>query len=187
MGRVMSVFKSLVVSLAFIPAGLAAHAENIDQDTPCAAIVQIVEAPSPDGQKIKEVLDYTLQTMQAVDRLHGLRGQAEIFSQMPVENRTSLALVAVSRCRGRPAVSLTDTAIETYEAIRSKRASLGLGAQRAKQAQSAPAAHRKPTRVARHMPPRLPSRRPAPQNVMFDGDASAQALAASQDAWLNGR
>ncbi len=187
MGRVMSVLKSLAVSLFLVPASLGAHAESVDQDTPCAAIVQIVEAPSPDGRRIKEILDYTLETMQAVDRLHGIRGQAEIFPQMPPENRTSLALIAVSRCRGRPAVSLADTAIETYEAIRSKRASLGLGAQRVKAVQSAPAPHRKPARVARREPPRQPVRRPVPQSAMYYDVYGAQGPAEWQDAWLSGR
>jgi hypothetical protein len=75
-------------------------------------------ALSPDQHKVKEILDFALQTMQAVDRLHHLKGQIEIFPQMSEDLRSSIALFVTHRCRSREGVTLTDTAIETYEAIR---------------------------------------------------------------------
>jgi hypothetical protein len=126
----MRVLKSLIVCTAFIFSGSEASAQTIDDDTKCATIELIMYAPSPDKQKVRGVLDYTLQTMQAVDRTHRLRGHIEIFPQMTGDGRTSVALIAVNRCRSHASITLADTAIETYEAIRTIRTSVGLNGQR---------------------------------------------------------
>jgi hypothetical protein len=126
MGSVMSVLRCLVAFTAFAFAGTDAFAQSLDEDTSCRAVVEVMTAPSPDQQKIKEILDFSLQTMQAVDRLHRLKGQIEIFPQMSEEVQSSLALIVTHRCSSREGLTLADTAIETYEAIRTLRRNLAL-------------------------------------------------------------
>jgi len=116
----------LVASTAFVFAGTGAFAQSLDQDTPCGEVVKVMTAPSPDQQNVKEILDFALETMQDVDRLHGLKGQNQIFPRMSKEGRSSLALIVADRCHGREDLPLADAAIETYEAIRTMRTSLAL-------------------------------------------------------------
>ena len=128
----MYVLKCFIASTAMLLTGSGAYTQSLDDDTTCGAIVKIIDAPSPDQQKVKEVLDYTLEIMKAVDRLHQVRGQAAIFPQMSKEGRSSVALTVTERCRSREAISLADTAIETYEGIRTMRTILGLNGERRK-------------------------------------------------------
>jgi hypothetical protein len=118
MGSVVSILRALIAFAAFVFAGTGAFAQTIDEDTSCRAVAEVMTAPSPDPQKVKEILDFSLRTMQAVDRLHRLKGQIEIFPQMPEDLRSSVALFVSHRCRSREGLTLADTAIETYEAIR---------------------------------------------------------------------
>jgi hypothetical protein len=131
---VMNVLRCVIASTAMFLTGSGVYAQSIDDDTACGAIVKIIDVPSPDKQKVKEVLDYSLEIMKAVDRLHQLRGQIQIFPQMSMGGRTSVALMVAERCRGREAITLADTAIETYEAIRSMRIILGVNGERRKPA-----------------------------------------------------
>src|SRR5262249_43380707 len=117
--------RCLVASTVFAFAGMGAFAQSLDEDTDCGAVVKVMAAPSPDQQKVKEILDFALQTMQAVDRLHRLKGEIEIFPQKSDDLRSRFALFVVQQCRSREGLTLADTAIETYEAIR-KRARRGL-------------------------------------------------------------
>jgi hypothetical protein len=126
MGGVMSVLRCLVASTAFAFAGTGAFAQSLDEDTSCGAVVKVMTAPSPDQQKVKEILDFALQTVQAVDRLHRLRGQMEIFPQMSEDMRSGVALFVAYRCASREGITLADTAIETYEAIRNHPKELAL-------------------------------------------------------------
>jgi hypothetical protein len=90
-------------------------------------VVKVMTDPSLDQRELKGILSFALQTMQALDRLHGLKGQIEIFPQMSEDLRSSIALFVAHRCRGREGLTLADTAIETYEAIRTRaRKSLAL-------------------------------------------------------------
>ncbi|MGA7330066.1 MAG: hypothetical protein WBX25_37670 [Rhodomicrobium sp.] len=130
----MSILRCFVASVAALLAGSSVYAQSLDDDTTCGVIVRVVSAPSPDKQKVKEVLDYTLEVMKGVDRLHRLRGQTELFPQMSKEGRSSVALTATERCRSREAITLADTAIETYEAMRTLRTILGLNSERRKRA-----------------------------------------------------
>ncbi len=138
----MGIFKYIIFSTVLLLSGSGASAQSLDEDTACGAIVNILEAPSLDEQRVKEVLDYTLQIMQAVDRLHGLRGQIEIFPQISKEGRSFVALIVTERCRNRETITLADTAIETYEAIRTLRTSLGLNRERRKSARRMLSSHR---------------------------------------------
>ncbi len=143
----MNVLKCCITSILLLLAGSAAYAQSLDDDTTCGAIVKVMDAPSPDKQKVKEILDYTLEIMKAVDRLHQLRGQIEIFQQMSREGRSSVALMVTERCRSREAITLADTAIETYEAIRTTRTVLGLNGERRKRAHRTLSPHRPATTV----------------------------------------
>jgi hypothetical protein len=142
MGCIMSDLRCLFASTAFVFTGAGAFAQGLDQDTACRTVVKLMAASSPDQQKVKEILDYALQTMQDVDRLHRLGGQIEIFSQMPEKGRSSIASIVVDRCRSHKELTLADTATETYEAIRTMRTSLALNAERRKLARRALAGHR---------------------------------------------
>jgi hypothetical protein len=122
----MRVLRLAVAATAFAFAGTGAFAESLDQDVTCEAVIKVMASPLPDQQKVKDILDFTLQTMEAVDRLHREKGQVGIFSQMCEEGRSSVALIVAQRCRSREGLTLADTAVETYEAIRTMRASLGL-------------------------------------------------------------
>jgi DNA-binding FrmR family transcriptional regulator len=127
MGSVMSVLRCLVSATVFAFAGTGAFAQSLDEDTSCGAVVKVMTAASPDQQKVKEILNFALQTMQAVDRLHRLKGQIEIFPQMPEDMRSSIALFVAHRCSSREGLTLADTAIETYEAIRTRANELSPG------------------------------------------------------------
>jgi hypothetical protein len=122
----MRLLRWLVAATAFVFAGTGAFSQSLDQDITCEAVVKVMAAPSPDQQKVKQILDLALQTMEAVDRLHRQKGQIGIFPQMCEEGRSSVALIVVQRCRSREGLTLADTAIEAYEAIRTMRTRLGL-------------------------------------------------------------
>ncbi|MGA7323240.1 MAG: hypothetical protein WBX25_01860 [Rhodomicrobium sp.] len=138
----MRILKYVVVSTVLLLATSHAYAQSLDDDTACGTVVNILEAPFPDKQRVKEVLDYTLQIMQAVDRLHGLKRQMEIFPQISKEGRSFVALIVTERCRSQHGLTLADTAIQTYEAIRTLRTSLGLNGERRKWARRTLAPYR---------------------------------------------
>ena len=137
-------------------------------------------APSPDQRKVKEILDFGLQTMQAVDRLHGLKGQIEIFPQMSEDMRSSVALFVANRCRSREAITLADTAIETYEAIRNHPKELALtDRDRSERSVSL-------TVIAKAAQPRRsgPSRRRWIRPKTTSQTASSRWLRPDEEAWL---
>jgi hypothetical protein len=115
----MKVLSSLAISAFLILAGSGASAQVIDDDTKCEAIESLSQAPLTGSWKLKETAGYIEVTMRALDRLHGQRGKTEIFPQMTVEARSSLVQAVMSRCHSRLAITVADTAIETYEAARS--------------------------------------------------------------------
>ncbi len=122
----MKLLKSLAVSVLLTFAGSGAIAQTIDDDTKCGALVALTQDSSEGETKAKEAARYIEETMRALDRLHGQRGNAEILPQMPEEGRSSLVQTVVMRCHDRQAITVADTAIETYEAVRSAGAGLGL-------------------------------------------------------------
>ncbi len=122
----MKVLSSLAVSAFLMFAGSGASAQAIDDDTKCEAIEALAQAPSPAGGKVKEATGYIEETMRALDRLHGQRGKTEIFPQMTKQGRSSLVRSVISRCHNRQAITVADTAIETYEAVRAARLGLAL-------------------------------------------------------------
>jgi hypothetical protein len=122
----MNVLKSLAVSALLMFAGSAASAQVIDDDTKCETLLALTQASSPSGTKAKEVAGYIEETMRAVDRLHGQRGRAEIFPQMTEDDRSALVQTVIMRCHYRAAITVADTAIETYESVRAEASGLGL-------------------------------------------------------------
>ncbi len=120
----MKVLKSLAVSTLLMFAAPCAFAQGIDDDTKCEALEALSQAPSGGGGRLKEAAGYIQETMRALDRLHGHKGKAEILTQMTDDGRSSLVQTVVSHCHERQAVTIADTAIETYEAAR---ADLSLG------------------------------------------------------------
>ncbi len=126
---VASVFLSFT---AFDPA----FAQVIDDETKCATATKIIDDPSSDDRKVREVVGYITTTMRALDRAHGLKGRAEMFPQMTEEGQAGIALVAASRCRGQDRVTIEDVALQTYEAVRAMQGSLGLNEAQRKQAAS---------------------------------------------------
>jgi hypothetical protein len=122
----MKALRSLAVSALLMFAGSGASAQVIDDDTKCEALVALTQASSPSGTKAKEAAGYIEETMRALDRLHGQRGRAEIFPQMTEDDRSSLVQTVIVRCHYRLAITVADTAIETYEAVRAEGAGLGL-------------------------------------------------------------
>ncbi len=121
----MHVLRCFIASVAALSAASFVCAQSLNDDTTCGAILKIIDAPSPDKQKVKEVMDYTLEIMTAVDRLHQQRGQTELVPQMSKEGRSSAASMATGRCRNSESITLADTAIQTYETIRTLRTILG--------------------------------------------------------------
>jgi len=121
----MRVIVSLVAAIAVVLTWSGAFAQALDEDTKCGVIEKISNDPSANPQRVRDVAQYILQTMQAVDRAHGAEGKPAIFSQMTEEGQSLLAIVAMKRCRGRSEVAVADIAIETYEAIRTIRGALG--------------------------------------------------------------
>ncbi len=120
----MKVLSSLAISAFLMFSGSGASAQAIDDDTKCGAIEAFIQAPSHGYRNVKLAADYIEETMRAVDRLHGQRGKTEIFPQMNEESRSSLVQAVISRCHSRQAITVADTAIETYETARA--AGLGL-------------------------------------------------------------
>jgi hypothetical protein len=120
------VLRGLIVCTALAFIGSGAFAQIIDDDTKCKTIEKIIYTPSPDKERVKEVLEYIIQTMRALDRLHGLKGKTEIFPKMTEDSRSAMALVVADRCRSYSGLTVADTAIETYETFRAVKASLGL-------------------------------------------------------------
>jgi hypothetical protein len=171
----------LVVFTVCIFSGTGAFGQSLDEDTSCGAVVKIMTAPSPDQQKVREISDFTLQTMQAVDRLHRLKGQTEIFPQMSEDLRSSIALFVAHRCTGREGITLADTAIETYEAIRSHPKELVL-TDRDNSKPSVP-----PTIIAEAARPRRsgPSRRRWTRPNTTNRTVSNRLLWSDDELWLN--
>ncbi len=114
----MSVLIGIIAYAVLAFFGTHAFAQVIDDDTKCASIDNIVQTTSPDQQKVKEIVDYIVETMRALDRVHGRNGKLEIFPQLTEDGRSALALIVTDRCRTRGSLTVADTAIETYEAIR---------------------------------------------------------------------
>jgi hypothetical protein len=117
----MRVLRSIIPCAVLAFSGSNAIAQVIDDDTKCAAIENIIQTASPDRQK---VVNYIVETMRALDRVHGLKGKIEIFPQLTEDGRSALALIVTDRCRTRGSLTVADTAIETYEAIRAIKPSL---------------------------------------------------------------
>ncbi len=145
----MKILKGLIACTAFMLIVPGAFAQTIDEDTKCGTVEKIMESPSLDKQRVREVVNYILQTMQAVDRVHALKGKNEILTQMTGEGRSSVALIVTDRCHSHRDLTLADTAVETYEAIRAMRASLALSQPLPKLAQ-APIARRRLSAVVPH-------------------------------------
>ncbi len=122
----MKVLKSLAVSALLTFAGSGAFAQTIDDDTKCGALVALTQESSSGETKAKEAARYIEETMRALDRLHGQRGKAEILPRMPEEARSSLVQTVMIRCHDRQTITVADTAIETYEAMRAAGTGLGL-------------------------------------------------------------
>ncbi len=120
----MTVLIRIIACAVLAFSGPSAFAQIVDDDTKCAAIENIIQNPSPDKQKVKEVAEYIVETMRALDHVYGLRGKAEIFPQLTVDGQSALALLVTDRCRTRGSLTIADTAIETYEAIRAIKPSL---------------------------------------------------------------
>ncbi len=114
----MRVLTSIIASAVLASSGFNVLAQVIDDDTKCAAIENIIQNPSPDKQKVTEVVGYIVETMRALDRLHGLKGKTEIFPQLTEDGQSALAFLVTDRCRTRGSLTVADTAIETYEAMR---------------------------------------------------------------------
>ena len=122
----MKALRSLAVSALLMFAGSGASAQVIDDDTKCEALVALTQSSSPSGTKAKEAASYIEETMRGLDRLHGQRGRAEIFPQMTEDDRSSLVQTVIARCHYHLTITVADTAIETYEAVRAEGAGLGL-------------------------------------------------------------
>ena len=137
--------------------GSAVSAQVMDDDTKCGAIASLFEAPSPDRQRVKEVVNYIIETMQAVDRLHGRSGKFEIFPSMTEDARSSLALIVSDRCRNRSSLTVADIAIETYEALRAIKPSTSLN--------KPVSAKRKPSRASASIADRHPASQAAIQRA----------------------
>jgi hypothetical protein len=122
----MKVLRSLAASALLAFAGSGAFAQAMDDDTRCGTLVALTQDSSTGEAKAKEAARYIEETMRALDRLHGQRGKQEIFPQMTEESRSSLVQTVMMRCHDRQAVTVADTAIETYQAVRNAKAALGL-------------------------------------------------------------
>jgi hypothetical protein len=122
----MKVLRSLAISALLTFAGSGAFAQTIDDDTKCGVLVAVTRDSSTGETAAKEAARYIEETMRAIDRLHGQGGKAEILPQMTEESRSSLVQTVMMRCHDRQAVTVADTAIETYEAVRSAGAEFGL-------------------------------------------------------------
>ncbi|MGO9486292.1 MAG: hypothetical protein ACLPX9_17235 [Rhodomicrobium sp.] len=114
----MKVLRSLAVSALLMFAGSGAFAQIVDDDTKCEVLESLGKAPSPGYRKIAEAASYIEETMRALDRLHGRKGKAEILPQMTQDGRSLLVQAVISRCHSRQAITIADTAIETYETVR---------------------------------------------------------------------
>lgn len=114
----MKALKTLAVSALLMSAGCGAYAQTFDEDSKCEAVAAIIQDPSSTDQAVKEISGYIEQTMLAVDRLHGQRGKREIFPQLTEDGRSTLVQAVMVRCQSRQAITIADTAIETYEAFR---------------------------------------------------------------------
>ncbi len=106
-------------------AGAGAFAQAIDDDTKCEALEAFSEGPFPGDAMTNAAAGYIEETMRALDRLHGRNGRVEIFLRMTEEGRTSLVQTVISRCHRRQAITVADTAIETYQAARAVGPSFG--------------------------------------------------------------
>lgn len=115
-GRVMRVLRSIIACAVFVSSGSHLFAQVVDDDTKCAVIESITQTSAPDQQK--EVVTYIVETMRALDRVHGRHGKTEILPQLTEDGRSALALLVTDRCRTQGSLTVADTAIETYEAIR---------------------------------------------------------------------
>ncbi len=119
----MRVLTGIISCAILASSGANAFTQVIDDDTKCAAIENIIQTSSPDKEKVKEVVDYIVETMRALDRVHARKGKTEIFPQLTEDGRSALALIVTDRCRIQGSLTVADTAIETYEAIRAAKPS----------------------------------------------------------------
>jgi hypothetical protein len=100
-----------------------ARANSLDDDTSCGAIAALLNGE--DGkEKLPEVVSYILGIGAALDRAQALRGKPQILSRMTEEGRFAMALVVVDRCQARPELTVADTAVQTYEAVRTMQKAL---------------------------------------------------------------
>lgn len=114
----MKMLRTLAASVLLTFAGSSAFAQNIDDDTKCGTLVAFTQDSSSGETKAKEAARYIEETMRALDRLHAQQGKAEIIPRMTEEGRSSLVQAVVIRCHERHAITVADTAVETYEAVR---------------------------------------------------------------------
>jgi hypothetical protein len=108
-----------------VPPFISVAAAAVDDDTTCETVNSVMETSAPGSKKAKEIVLHVRKTMKALDRTHGLEGKHQIFPKMTKSGQSALALFAASRCKVRPELTLTDTAVETYEAVRATHANLG--------------------------------------------------------------
>jgi len=102
-------------------------------------------------------VDYIVETMRALDRVHGRNGKIEIFPQLTEDGRSTLALIVTDRRRTRGSLTVADTAIETYEAIRATKPSF---------VQSKPARKLAHSHIPRqHSQASAPDQHPVPQTA----------------------
>jgi hypothetical protein len=114
----------ICVAMSFTGFGVS-FAQTIDDETKCAVVAEIMDAPSQDKQK-DEMIGYIINTMRALDHAYGLKGKPEIIPQMTHDGQTGIALVVANRCRSRGGMTIEDMALQTYGAVRAMKSGLSL-------------------------------------------------------------
>jgi len=123
MGSVMKVVSGLI---ALMLIGSSALAQGFNDETKCDTIQKNIYAPSPEKEGVKELLEYIVQIMQALDHAHELKGDTAILPTWTVEGLSALAWIVIDRCPTRRDLSVADATIQTYETIRSMKPGLSL-------------------------------------------------------------
>src|SRR5271165_2259026 len=112
MGSVMKVVSGLI---ALMLIGSSALAQGFNDETKCDTIQKNIYAPSPEKEGVKELLEYIVQIMQALDHAHELKGDTAILPTWTVEGLSALAWIVIDRCPTRRDLSVADATIQTYE------------------------------------------------------------------------
>jgi hypothetical protein len=118
--------KKKLILIAVLASSLPAIAEPISDGTKCAVVGETMDAASPDLQKVREIMDYVLQTMKSVDRAYGIRGKVEILPRMETKGVDTLIAMVTVRCRDRQGVTIKSVAVETYEGMRAAQKGFGI-------------------------------------------------------------